>query len=142
MPVKNSKLPVANRKNMPVIKTIARGKSANQKVSRAKKSFTGEKKNTGLINSLKNSYQFFWNGFFLGYFLSFLGHNFAFFSREGLFFSRAQFCCFFSRAQFIFSGSFSRFFLGQFENFSGRILKIFSGYFFFFSGKKKNTAHS
>ena len=60
MPVKNSKLPVANRKNMPVEKTIARGKSENEKVSRAKKSFTGGKKNTGgrrSIAGIKESFK-------------------------------------------------------------------------------------
>ena len=75
---------------------------------------------------------------FLGYFLNFLGHSFAFFDGKVFFFLGDNFS-FFSRAQLFNPGQFSRFFLGQFDNFSGGILKIFSGYYFFFLGKKKNT---
>ena len=48
VPVRFTMLPVEISKNCPWNTNVARGKSANQKVSRATKSFTGEKINTGL----------------------------------------------------------------------------------------------
>ena len=84
------------------------------------------------------------SNFFSGWFFFFLGQKFMNFKvffpfgRENLkYFSRAKNFFFglnfavFSWAQIFFSGCFQDFFLGQFVNFSGRILKLFSGSIFF-----------
>ena len=104
-----------------IIKTKARGRRAEKIRQNLHKAVLTKashklKKNYHEIsppqshNSLKKCILVFLNGFFLGYFLNFLGHNFAFFSREGLFFSRAQFCCFFLGHNFFSRAVFQDFF--------------------------------
>ena len=81
-----------------------------------------------------------WNIRIWRYFYVFDGGNFDFFSRAKNFFSRVEFCCFFSGTNFsslavfnIFSRTVSNLLGQKIENFLG------GGGIFFFSGKKKNT---
>ena len=80
----------------------------------------------------------FFNGFFLGYFLIFLGHNFAFFSREGLFFSRAQFCCFFLGHNLFSRAVFQDFFSASLKTSRAEYWKFSRAQFFFSRVKKKH----